>query len=79
MSECAVGKRRIAEASIFDYLAVDRKHLNVLRGARWLERVFVTPRYHHIHHGADLGHCNLNLGNVFTFWDRPFGTGLDPE
>ena len=47
---------------IFDYLLVDWMHLNVPWGARWIEGVFVTPRYHHIHHSSNLIHYNLNMG-----------------
>ena len=54
-------------------------HLNVPWGARWIEGVFVTPRYHHIHHSANPIHYNLNLGDIFTVWDRLFGTYLDPS
>jgi sterol desaturase/sphingolipid hydroxylase (fatty acid hydroxylase superfamily) len=63
---------------IFDYLLVDWMHLNVHWGTRWFEWVFVTPRYHHIHHSSDARHYDLNLGDIFTFWDRLFGTYLDP-
>ena len=64
---------------IFDYLLVDWMHLNVPWGSRWIESVFVTPRYHHIHHNANLIHYNRNLGDIFTVWDRLFGTCLDPS
>ena len=43
-----------------------------------LEWFFVTPRFHHIHHSSDPKHYNMNMGNVFTFWDRLFGTFIDP-
>jgi sterol desaturase/sphingolipid hydroxylase (fatty acid hydroxylase superfamily) len=63
---------------IFDYLAVDWMHLNVSWGSKWLEWIIVTPRYHHVHHSVNPDHYELNLGNVLTFWDRLFGTYLDP-
>lgn len=64
---------------IFSYLTVDWMHLNVTWGSKWLEWVVVTPRYHHIHHSSNPDHYELNLGNNFTFWDRLFGTYLDPD
>jgi sterol desaturase/sphingolipid hydroxylase (fatty acid hydroxylase superfamily) len=64
--------------TIYIYLVVDWMHLNVTWGGRVLEWVFVTPRFHHIHHSTDPGHYNFNMGNIFTFWDRLFGTYLDP-
>ena len=65
--------------AMFSYLNVDWMHLNTPWGNRRLEWVFVTPRYHHIHHSANSAHYDKNLGNLVTFWDRLFGTYLDPE
>lgn len=47
-------------------------HSNVRVGPTWPEKVFVTPRYHRWHH-ANGGQAK-NLGALFTFWDRIFGT-----
>jgi sterol desaturase/sphingolipid hydroxylase (fatty acid hydroxylase superfamily) len=44
-----------------------------------LERVFVTPRYHFVHHNAKIEVANSNYGFVFSIWDRLFGTYTDPE
>ncbi len=54
-------------------------HMNVVWRSRWLEWIFVTPRYHHIHHSNDPGHYMSNFGSLFTVWDRMFGTYLNPE
>ncbi|MEX0830524.1 MAG: sterol desaturase family protein [Nitrospirales bacterium] len=54
-------------------------HMNVVWRSRWLEWIFVTPRYHHIHHSDDPRHYTSNFGSLFTFWDRIFGTYLNPE
>lgn len=54
-------------------------HMNVVWRSNWLEWVFVTPRYHHIHHSDDPQHYTSNFGSLFTFWDRIFGTYLNPE
>lgn len=53
-------------------------HLNVKPRA-WMgivEWVFVTPRYHRLHHYDPQG---KNLGSIFTFFDRIFGTYVDPK
>jgi sterol desaturase/sphingolipid hydroxylase (fatty acid hydroxylase superfamily) len=57
----------------------DFMHLNVWWGHRWLDWVFVTPRYHHIHHSDNPEHYNANLAVLFPIWDRLFGTYVDPE
>ncbi|MEO7730652.1 MAG: sterol desaturase family protein, partial [Kofleriaceae bacterium] len=54
-------------------------HMNVVWRSNWIERVFVTPRYHHIHHSADAHLHDGNYGSLFSIWDRLFGTYLDPD
>jgi sterol desaturase/sphingolipid hydroxylase (fatty acid hydroxylase superfamily) len=54
-------------------------HLNVTWKSSWLEWVFVTPRYHHIHHSSDPAHQLKNLGALLTVWDRMFGTYYNPD
>jgi sterol desaturase/sphingolipid hydroxylase (fatty acid hydroxylase superfamily) len=41
-----------------------------------LEWIFVTPRYHSLHH-TQVG--AFNMGSYFTIFDRIFGTYIDPE
>jgi sterol desaturase/sphingolipid hydroxylase (fatty acid hydroxylase superfamily) len=38
----------------------------------------VTPAYHRYHHAADAPRAG-NYGNMFTVWDRVFGTWVDPH
>jgi len=57
----------------------DWMHMNVTWRSNWLEWIFVTPRYHHIHHSDNPQHYSVNLGNLLTVWDRLFGTYLDPD
>lgn len=45
---------------------------------RQLERVFVTPRFHFVHHNANIEIANSNYGFIFSFWDRLFRTYHDP-
>ncbi len=43
-----------------------------------IERIFITPAFHHAHHGLSIADQvsdpNGNFGNVFSFWDQLFGT-----
>lgn len=43
-----------------------------------LERIFITPAFHHAHHAKSIvdgiGHPNGNFGNMFSFWDQLFGS-----
>jgi sterol desaturase/sphingolipid hydroxylase (fatty acid hydroxylase superfamily) len=53
-------------------------HMNVTWTSEWLEWIFVTPRYHHIHHSDNPSHYTSNLGSLLTIWDRIFGTYYNP-
>lgn len=54
------------------------QHTNSRLNHRWLEYILVTPRIHRLHHSV-YGRRMKNLGTIFSFWDRMFGTYLDPE
>ncbi|MBF7093035.1 sterol desaturase family protein [Flavobacterium sp. ALJ2] len=49
-------------------------HTQVIKRIKWLEYVFVTPSVHGIHHASDEKYLDKNYGDMFTFWDRIFGT-----
>jgi sterol desaturase/sphingolipid hydroxylase (fatty acid hydroxylase superfamily) len=57
----------------------DWMHMNVTWGSTWLEWVFVTPRYHQIHHSDNPSHHVRNLASLLTVWDRIFGTYFSPD
>jgi sterol desaturase/sphingolipid hydroxylase (fatty acid hydroxylase superfamily) len=44
----------------------------------WLDKplrlIFVTPDMHRIHHSEEIQEQNRNLGEIFPWWDRLFGT-----
>ncbi len=52
-------------------------HAN-LKFPQWLDRalswVFVTPNMHRVHHHYMLPYTDTNFGNIFSIWDRMFGT-----
>ena len=57
------------------------QHLNV-KGQKWMkfiEWIYVTPRYHHIHHLSRQELQCKNLGMYFTCFDRFFGTYVNPD
>jgi sterol desaturase/sphingolipid hydroxylase (fatty acid hydroxylase superfamily) len=41
---------------------------------RWLEWVLVTPSMHRVHHASNVSYLDKNMGMVFSWWDRLFGT-----
>lgn len=52
-------------------------HANIVV-PRWLNAVispvFVTPDMHRVHHHYRMPYTDTNFGNIFSFWDRVFGT-----
>jgi sterol desaturase/sphingolipid hydroxylase (fatty acid hydroxylase superfamily) len=44
---------------------------------RLLRLVLITPEMHRIHHSEEMRDQNANLGELFPWWDRLFGTYLD--
>lgn len=41
---------------------------------KWLSFAIVTPNMHHVHHHYVLPQTDSNYGNIFSIWDRIFGT-----
>ena len=40
----------------------------------WLEYVIITPSQHRVHHAINPEYLDKNLGQIFPWWDRLFGT-----
>jgi len=40
----------------------------------WIEKIFVTPMNHRVHHAKNKEYIDANYGGVFILWDRFFGT-----
>jgi sterol desaturase/sphingolipid hydroxylase (fatty acid hydroxylase superfamily) len=53
------------------------EHANI-RAPRWLDRllslVTTWPHLHKVHHSRRVAQTNTNYGNLFSVWDRLFGT-----
>jgi len=54
-------------------------HTQLIGRIKWLEYVFVTPSVHGVHHASDEKYLDKNYGDMFTFWDRLFGTFQEEE
>ena len=50
---------------------VHTKHIGHLG---FLEKIFITPMNHGIHHAKNKEYIDANYGGVFIIWDRLFGT-----
>lgn len=62
---------------VFMFLSILFHHSNVelpIRMERWLNRLFVTPRMHGIHHSIVHEEADSNWSSGLTIWDRLHGT-----
>ena len=71
-SPLAFGVYRIASAvnGLFEHANVRAPR----RGDRLLSLVTTWPHMHKVHHSRDAAQTNSNYGNLFSVWDRLFGT-----
>src|SRR3984893_13187763 len=54
-------------------------HCNFGPNARWLEKFFVMPRYHHWHHTSQKEGIDKNFAIHFPWIDKLFGTYFYPD
>jgi sterol desaturase/sphingolipid hydroxylase (fatty acid hydroxylase superfamily) len=58
-------------------------HVESMRLPAWFSRsvgfIVALPRFHIVHHLANLPYTNTNYGNIFSFWDRIAKTTLLDE
>jgi len=47
------------------------RHINKMG---FLEQIIVTPSHHRVHHAINKEYLDKNLGQIFIFWDKLFGT-----
>ena len=53
-------------------------HTNAKARIGWLKYLLIRPQDHRLHHAA--GACRaVNLGFIFSLWDRWFGTYVDAD
>ena len=60
---------------VFNALGSNLRHSPVAIGY-WLplERIFISPAQHHIHHSLDKQHIDKNFGVALALWDLMFGS-----
>ena len=45
----------------------------------WIEKIFITPSNHRVHHAKNPEYIDANYGGVFIIWDRIFGTYIEEK
>jgi sterol desaturase/sphingolipid hydroxylase (fatty acid hydroxylase superfamily) len=60
---------------LWNLLGTNLRHSHVwLSWGPRLERVFISPAQHQIHHSDQLHHYDSNFGSALALWDLAFGT-----
>lgn len=49
-------------------------HTQHIKKMGFLEKIIVTPSHHRVHHALNPVYLDKNLGQIFIFWDKLFGT-----
>ena len=63
-----------ATVALIDLLYQVWVHTEQVGRLGWLDRVFVTPSNHRVHHGQNDYCIDRNYGGILVVWDRLFGT-----
>lgn len=64
--------------STLHYTVQFYNHNSLVGRSGWLDRVFVTPAHHRVHHGQNAEYRDRNFGGTFLLWDKLFGS-FQPE
>jgi sterol desaturase/sphingolipid hydroxylase (fatty acid hydroxylase superfamily) len=67
----------LAVVGLIDLLYQYWVHTEMVGRLGWLDRVFVTPSNHRVHHGQNDYCIDKNYGGILILWDRLFGTFAD--
>jgi sterol desaturase/sphingolipid hydroxylase (fatty acid hydroxylase superfamily) len=67
----------LAGVGLIDLLYQYWVHTELVGRLGWLDRVFVTPSNHRVHHGQNDYCIDKNYGGILILWDRLFGTFAD--
>lgn len=60
---------------IWNTLGSNLRHSHIwLSYPLWLQKIFISPSQHQIHHSVQKRHHDKNFGSIFAIWDLLFGT-----
>ncbi|WP_205619507.1 sterol desaturase family protein [Ferrimonas senticii] len=65
---------------LFNLLGANLRHSHLwISWGTPLEKWFISPAQHQLHHSDDIAHRDCNLGSALACWDRWFGQWLPAE
>ncbi|KMT64488.1 hypothetical protein XM47_14230 [Catenovulum maritimum] len=63
----------------FNLVLSNLRHSHIYIGFGRLEKLFISPAQHQIHHSLDEKHFNRNFGSCLAIWDRLFKSWLSSK
>lgn len=66
-----------AALALIDLLYQFWVHTQQIGKLGWMDRVFVTPSNHRVHHGVNDIYLDKNYGGILILWDRLFGSFIE--
>ena len=61
---------------MFNLIGANLRHSHIWLSFGWLERFFISPAQHQLHHSSAPEHRDRNLGTCLALWDRSMNTWL---
>ena len=77
MAVAGVPPLMFAVVAVINLLYQYWPHTQLIGRLGWIDRVFVTPSNHRVHHGQNDYCMDVNYGGILIVWDRLFGTYAD--
>lgn len=60
---------------LFNLIGANLRHSHIpISFGNIVERVFISPAQHQIHHSVEVKHYDKNFGSIFSIWDALFGS-----
>lgn len=60
---------------LFNLIGANLRHSHIpISFGNSLERIFISPSQHQIHHSVEEKHYDKNFGSIFSIWDGLFGS-----
>lgn len=60
---------------LFNLIGANLRHSHIpISFGNILERIFISPAQHQIHHSVEVRHYDKNFGSIFSIWDGLFGS-----
>lgn len=54
-------------------------HTSLVPRFKYLDKIFIVHSHHQIHHACNIEFLDKNHGGIFCFWDKIFGTYVEPD